>query len=348
MAGRRGTKSKLLAAFSRTILDPSEECTQSDFAAMDGGAFFIGAANRDVLIEFLARKQALGDYKIGLVPTLADKTIYFADIDEVPSNFDFSLFLALLVDEYNRLVIDKVKPATIKDVLVLKREDSARYHVYIPCLFGKVSKDVRNEISKAVNTSYKKPVIDLGANTIRIEGFEKWDRGTKQFLAGSRYLPTGGAAQNLTIIKLLNEVWLDPRGWDEQDATVVAGCKHKAVVGGNKDQDNDGNADLAFDNGEEKAESEIPSKEGSLDIVHKVISDEHEASIKSKFPAIAHVLLKYPITDVRTVRKGRGGHSTFMLDKSEKGRTCKIAKRVHKTSNTYLWHHHGSFISKML
>lgn len=342
MAGRRATKSKLLAAFSGRILAQSEECTRSDFAAMDGGAFFIGAANRNVLIEFLAQKQASGDYKIGLVPTLADKTIYFADIDELPSNFDFRLFLALLVDEFNRLVTDKVKPVTIKDVLILKREDSARYHVYIPCLFGEVSKAVREKISKAVNISYAKPVIDLAANTIRIEGFEKWDRDAKQFIAGSRYLPTGGAAQNLTIIKLLNEVWLNPRGWDEQDATVVAGCKHKAVVGGNKDQDSDGNADLVFDNGEEKAESEIPSsKEASLDIVHKVISDEIEARIKSKFPAIAHVLLKYPITDLRIVKKGRAGHSTFMLDKSEQGRTCRIAKRVHKSSNTYLWYHHG-------
>ena len=274
MAGRRGTRSKLVAAFLETILAASKECTRTDFAAMDGGEFFIGAANRDVLINFLARKQASGDYKMCLEPTVADKTIQFADIDEVPPNFDFSLFLAFVVDEYNRLVTDKVKPDMIKDVLIFKREDSARYHIYIPCLFGEVSKAVREEISKAVNISYTKPVIDLAANTIRIEGFEKWDRDTKQFLAGSRYLPTGGAAQNLTVINLLNEVWLNPRGWDEQDATVVAGCKHKAVVGGNKDQDSDGNADLVIDNGEENAESENPSKEGSLDIVHKVISDE--------------------------------------------------------------------------
>ena len=48
---------------------------------MDGGKFFIGPKNKNILIELLARKQAEGDFKFGLVPNISNKTIFFADID---------------------------------------------------------------------------------------------------------------------------------------------------------------------------------------------------------------------------------------------------------------------------
>ena len=148
MAGT--TKRKLIPTFTESILAKSRECKQSDFAAMDGGAFFIGAVNRNILIDLLVEKQAAEDYKMGLVPTIADKTIFFADIDNVPANFDFTLFLSLVVDQFNELATNKIKPATLADILIFKREDAAKYHIYIPCSFGEVSKAVRQAIYKGV------------------------------------------------------------------------------------------------------------------------------------------------------------------------------------------------------
>ena len=323
MAGT--TKAKLLTIFQENILARSEETKQSDFAAMDVGAFFIGAGNRDILIDFLAQQQAAGDYKLGLVPTIADKTIFFADIDQVPPYFDFDLFLALVVDQFNILVANTLEVATVDDVLVFKREDAAKYHIYIPGVFGKVSKAVRQRIWKEVNDTYLDPIIDEAAHTIRIEGFEKYCKETKQFIAGSRYLPMGDT-QALTGTDLFKAVWLNPRGWSEKDQTVVDGTIDKAVAGNDKDNDEE----------EEKAESVDPTRDGSLDIVKHKVAPEIERRIKSNYSEIAHILLQYPITSIRRLS---GGQSTFMLDKSVEGRTCKIANRVHTKNNTYLWYY---------
>ena len=312
MAGT--TKRKLIPTFTESILAKSRECKQSDFAAMDGGAFFIGAVNRNILIDLLVEKQAAEDYKMGLVPTIADKTIFFADIDNVPANFDFSLFLSLVVDQFNELATNKIKPATLADILIFKREDAAKYHIYIPCSFGEVSKAVRQAIYKGINRNYIGNIIDEAAHTIRIEGFEKYDKTTKQYIAGSRYLPKG-LAKKLKGDDLLNAVWLNPRGWDEEDETVLAGL---------------------FDNDEQKAESmndtNVPSPEGSVDIKNKIVTEEMENRIKTNYAEIAHIILKYPVISIRRL----SGASTFMLDKSEAGRTCAIAGRVHTSNNTYL------------
>ena len=302
MAGT--TKHTLIATFQENILAQSVECKESDFAAMDGGAFFIGADNRNILIELLARKQAAGDYKMGLVPTIADKTIFFADVDHVPADFQPHSFLSLVAHHFNDLATDKVKEVNLNDIFVFKREDSARYHIYIPSSFGEVSKAVREAIYRAVNGNYAGNIIDEGARTIRIEGFEKYDRATKQFIAGSRYLPTG-AAKDLKGFDLLDNVWLNPRGWDEQDEAILD--------------------DLLNDNDEEKSPS--------LDVVNAKIPADIEERIKTSYAEIAHILLGFPIISIRRLA---GGQSTFMLDKSAAGRTCKIAGRVHARNNTYL------------
>ena len=173
MAGT--TKQKMISAFNESITKASSDCNKSDFAAMDGGSFFIGSNNKGTLIRICADKQAAGYFLFGLVPIIANKTIFFADIDHLPDPFDFNVFLNTIMVCFNMIVTGKVKPVRSCDILVFKREDSARYHIYIPSSFGEISKDDRTSIYKLLNNNYPAPVVDEAAQTIRIEGFQKWD-----------------------------------------------------------------------------------------------------------------------------------------------------------------------------
>ena len=61
--------------------------------------------------------------------------------------------------------------------------------------------------------------------------------------------------------------------------------------------------------------------------------DAIETKIKSNYASIAHILLAYPI---KSIKREAGGISTFILDKSIAGKTCKIANKVHSSNNVYL------------
>ena len=114
----------------------------------------------------------------------------------------------------------------------------------------------------------------------------------------------------------VNAAWLNSRGWEDEDETVLTG--------------------LLNDNNEEKHQSindtNVPLPEGSVDIKNKMITEEMETRIKTNYAEMAHVLLKYPVISIRRL----SGAATFMLDKSDAGRTCKIAGRIHTSNNTYL------------
>ena len=77
------------------------------------------------------------------------------------------------------------------------------------------------------------------------------------------------------------------------------------------------------------------SKEASPDgAVHSSISAHTERVIQSKFPEVANLLLQYPIVKVKHTAKQ--ATATFVCDKTELGRTCKISGGVHTTNNIYL------------
>ena len=335
------TKKKLVGIFSPTILAPNESKV-SDFAGMDGGAFYIGSMNKGILISHLAKQQAEGDYKLGLVPTIDDMTILFGDIDHKPNDFDFALFLQRLAGKFNELATNKVKDAEDKDILITKREDSERYHVYIPCDFGEVSSAERALIYEAINEDYGEAIIDTAANTIRIEGFEKWCKETKAFLPGSRYLPIG-AAKELSYPELLEKVWLNPRGWSDQDGSVVdpqlSLAARLALAGVRNDEERagqiaDDEKSQSLSRNDSSLASIAPERESSVNAINNSIKPDIEEKIKTNCPEIAHIALTYPVVSF----KKRAGHITMILDKSEKGRTCKIANAVHSRSNIYLYY----------
>ena len=219
------TQAKLIEQFSDSILTMNE-AKVSDFVAMDNGKFFIGSVNKGILISFLAKKQADGDFKLGLVPVLANKTIFFADVDHVPHGFDLKYFLCVIANKFNEFAKGRTRFAAVDDLIIFKHEKELRYHVYIPVKFGEVSKAERALTWKSVNAEYAVggkagDIIDEAANTIRIEGFEKWDRETKTFKAGSRYVPIG-AASEVPTDKLFEQIWLNPRGWNDDDDDVAS------------------------------------------------------------------------------------------------------------------------------
>ena len=133
--------SKLLTAFGDGIGSSSRDVPESDFAAMDGGSFYIGAGNRDKLIGILTKLQADGDHKLALVPTTGEITIFFADIDHVPPKFNLQKFLEVCVACINDIVPSGVDGMiTAGDVIVFKREvteESPRFHIYVTKMMGK-------------------------------------------------------------------------------------------------------------------------------------------------------------------------------------------------------------------
>ena len=166
MASLGTTKRKLVHKFRDFILAPNDILI-SDMAAMDGGKFFIGPYNKGILIEYLGQLQDKGDYKLALVPTLAATTIFFADVDAIPSDFELSAFLSLIATTFNSIATGRKKDVAMNDILVTKREDSAKYHVYIPAKFGEISKAVRKAIWMHVNKTLGHAIIDENANTMR-------------------------------------------------------------------------------------------------------------------------------------------------------------------------------------
>ena len=259
---------------------------------------------------------------------------FFADIDHLAPECNFDDFLKVVVDKYNELA-NPIREVNVDDILVFKREDSDRYHIYIPALFGEVSKAKRVAIYKAVNSTFNEGIIDEAAHTIRVEGFMKYDREKKQFIAGSRYLPRG-KAQNLAIddlFHLLEDVWLNPSGFEEEDEFVMLD-KDECAPENLLNDDNDAKAEsLPESRGQTQAAA--GSREGSVDIVNPKITPEIEARIKLNYPEISHILLKYPIVGIKVTK----GCVTFGMDKSFEGRSCKIAKRVHTRNNIYLVYH---------
>ena len=332
------TRRKLINIFSPSITAPNESTTP-DFAAMDGGSFYVGSMNKGLLISHLAKEQQEGNYKLGLVPIISNRTIFFGDIDDTPNGFDFQLFLHRLAEAFNARATNKIKDVKVEDIMLLKREDSEkRYHVYIPFEFGEVSKDERQSIYKSLNEGYGQDILDTAASTIRIEGFEKWCKRAKAFVSGSRYVPIGPAKQ-LATTDLLEKVWLNPRGWDEQDESVLSELSlgSQLLIADMENQDDEKSQSMSsqtLSRNTSSLASIAPSevRESSVQTTNNSIKADVEEKIKADCPEIAHEVLKYP---VKTFKR-RAGTITLIMDKSEAGRTCKIAGCIHSKSNIYL------------
>ena len=323
------TKRKLISEFGEEIMGQNNNIQASDAAGMEGGAFFIGADRKQQLIELMVRMQRAKEYDFGLVPTLGEgNCIFFADVDKVPNDFDLDAFIAIVVKVFNQVMSAKVNPITAGDVITFKREDAERYHIYIPTIM--ISAAVRKAISGEINKCYELDIIDPKAYTIRMEGFLKWDRDSKSFKAGTRYLPIGAHQQLELNEELYNKIWLNPRG-----NQVGAGPKtdESSIVNDEKDDEDE---ELAGRPLVPRQADGNESKEASPGF-NENIPEDIEDRIKTTFPEIAPVLLKYPIKKMKT----KNGIGTFNLDKSVSARTCKIANKTHSKSNTYLVYYSG-------
>ena len=349
--------------FSSSISYPNDN-ELSDMVAIDGGRFYTGPHNKGILVEYLARKQQQEDYQMALVPLADDKTIFFADIDDTPDNFNLDLFLETIAESFNALATNKIKDTTSDDLLVLQRENAQKYHIYIPAEFGETSKKERQAIYKKVNTFYENDIIDLAAHTIRFEGFQKFDTKTGEFVSGSRYLPIRQAAA-YSCQELLLKVWINPRGWASSDpsSSLVENsiAARLALAAAIDNEEKEANEALEANEAQEANEPQVDNQDNeekeelepralkhtvlkplrrpveraratSVDVMNKSIAADIEDKVKSHCPEIAHIVLSYPI---KTFRK-KAGFITMILDKSEKGRTCQIAGAVHSKNNIYL------------
>lgn len=221
-------------------------------------------------------------------------------------------------------------------MIVFKRERGpARYHVYAPNIY--MTKDMREQIWDLINNSFFNGgtnIIDPQAATIRIEGFKKWDTKTNTWVPGSAYHAIRAAAE-LEPDELLKKVFLLPKGWPiPVDATVIPDNSARRagfIFGG---QENDA--------AEAKAEEDSSQREGvaiaaeSNPCIHPSNSTATINKVQLMAPEAAHILLTYPINQVHCAY----GKTRCILDKSDDGKRCPIAGKVHERNNTWL-HYHG-------
>ena len=346
------------------LMDPKKDgrpnIVKFKFAAMDGGVLFIEKKNKQLFISKLAQLKESGDLRLSAVPVSADQTIFFADVDKIPvQGFDMNVLLGLLAEQFNLKATHKRKDVAYSNMLLTKRKNEEKYHIYIPKEFGEVSTDERQSITNIVNGTCEKQfgckIIDPKALTIRIEGFLKFDTANKRYENDSEYVPIG-EAKEMSYAELLDAVWINPK------ECTIANPSGDAVLGnllGNilndadddedvrrnlmsmplralPGPDNDDNKDPSENNTEVRP-SVAESRARTPDTYHANVTDKIAAQVRRDFPGAAHEILKYPVIDVK---KGPGGHwATFMCDKSEDGRKCKIAGRVHSRNNIYLHYH---------
>ena len=320
------------------INKPSAEMKESSFAAMDGGAYYIQSSEQSALILGLANLLRNNDYKLGLVPVIGDKCIFFADIDDIPAatldDFSFDAFMETVASCYNANVKSPVDLNPDDFLIFVRENDDKKYHIYAPNTI--TTKKQRANIWKAVNKKYNKKIIDLSASTIRIEGFEKWDRHQSKFIAGSRYIPKGRGIIMLPS-EILEKVWLQPRGWPEESFNWMLPTSSPRRGGSPSSFEPDGESDeksLSLARTSQSSAAPAAPRASSEDLVHEDVSEKHERMIQLKFPEVCNVLLQYPIVKIQA--NASSDTATFICNKSEKGRTCKIAKTMHTKNNIYL------------
>ena len=304
------------------------------------------------MISKLVQLRELNNKKGALVPIAADLTIYFADVDKIPAQgFEMNVLLTYLADQFNQKATRKREDVSINDFILTKRKSAPRHHIYIPATFGKVTKDERKAITIAVNAQFENDfqfpeILDPQCSSIRIEGFLKYDTKNRKYLKNSAYAPMGDAKE-MTYGDLLDAIWIDPV---ECTPTNASGDVVLANLLGNASQvdlfmnrplrglagpDNDDNKEASVNNTQQRP-SMNHSRASTPDTTHASVPAAIVTSVRTDFPMASHKILQYPVINVK---KGPGGHSaTFMCDKSEDGRRCLIAKKIHKSNNIYLYY----------
>lgn len=104
---------------------------------MNGGSFLIGADRITDSIKLLTDMQNNNNLQSGLEPALADNCIFLADVDDTSADFNLDEFSSVVVKCFNGMVKANGKRVTADDLLVFKRQDDERYHIYVPITVSK-------------------------------------------------------------------------------------------------------------------------------------------------------------------------------------------------------------------
>ena len=181
---------------------------RSNFAAMDKGSFFIKKADYSLLLNLLWNCIAKKDYRLGLVPTLADKAIFFADIDHM-YGLSLSAVLETIAIKLGACITTSTQQQLLESLHVTKHQSHERYHIY--GVEKKKKKGERKNVWKAVNENLGFDIIDLNANTLRFDGFLKCRDGN--WIPESRYLPllSGLELKQFNWRAFYEKTWLTPR-----------------------------------------------------------------------------------------------------------------------------------------
>ena len=118
------TKTLLTKQLGKDILRIQNKTVS--FAAMDGGAFNIEPVHKAKLLELITLLKVRKFRNFSAVPIPHIRTVYFADIDDLPSNIDLATIIQMTVRFINHTILtsiisqNKVRMLVPKDIIVFK------------------------------------------------------------------------------------------------------------------------------------------------------------------------------------------------------------------------------------
>lgn len=280
---------------------------------MQGGKVFIADQQFQAIFNVL---QNTASYNHSLVYHFDEKSCFFMDIDSM-ANKALDDILLKVVDILNqRFELELTK----ENLFVTKNQSSEKYHVY--CQDIVLTRHVLKSIFEQLNADIGAPIADTNCSSLRIDGFNKFDRTTGTFSDNTRYLPLIGDID----IDFFNKTCLFA---DTKQLTQLRNpllnVRHAHNLNFSRDDDSVSNS--VHNNDDNSEESDQKSQSESVDYSQiRSVDDIVEAFPWSKPYFQGHTVRKIKVSN-------KSSHIFVDLSKSDNDRLCPFEKRTHRYVN---------------
>ena len=283
-----------------------------NFTGMDGGRFLVPYYQYLPLILALQNSRT---YNCGLTFHFNDYCKLFFDID------DRKGYTLIEIKQNIVTIINEtfdIENIDINDLFVTKNQSCDKYHIYTNII---VSRQTLRQIAKKVNQKMEgKQVVDEGASTLRVDGFNKWNRNTNDWSSGTRYLPVDGSDidsdfyEKTFIIEDIHQ----PTPFKAQiNLNQAPQAQSDVLRRSSNSNSNANNISVSEAKEDENSNEEVNAR----NTICSSFSD-----VLEKYPWVNEHLQQHTVTRVNV----RGSEIFLDLSKSEEDRLCPFSNRVHR------------------
>ena len=179
-----------------------------NFVAMDGGKFSIA---KETAISRMNVLQNTSKYDLALVFHFDHACMLFLDIDNMYNQSIDSILTCVACTANEMFEVEQIESDSL---IVTKNECAERYHIYVPSVI--VTRQTLATFTKKVNTKIGYPCADVKCHTLRVDGFNKYDRDSKTWTPNTRYVPIDESDIDSVFFQ---KIWLIAD--DEQTTTLT-------------------------------------------------------------------------------------------------------------------------------